>query len=383
MASVGAAELPLAVSVLDSDEGFGALRAEWQALLERAREASPFLSWHWQQAWWRAYGRGRSLRLYVARSGERLVGLVPLYRQDASLGFGLRYGRLRFVGTGGDTSPDHLAALLAPEDEEGVARRLVDAVLAEPRWDVLWLSDVREGSTLASVLIDAARERRLPTAVGPPTPVPFVPLTTGWERLLERLGAKGRKNLRRERRHIEQELGGRFFVWQDPEGLDRAFDRLAALHRLRWEGRAPHSFSSPEYLAFHREVMRRFLERGWLRLFCLEIGSELVAMLYCFRFRDEVFHFQGGFDPAYARFGPGFVLMGYALEHSIDEGAVLFDLLKGEYPHKEIWSPESRVRTHLRVYRRTLPGLLRLLRERELPAMKRRLGSLLGERGAG
>jgi CelD/BcsL family acetyltransferase involved in cellulose biosynthesis len=384
MATAGAADPALVVSVLDSEEGFGALRSEWDALLERARGVSPFVSWDWQQGWWMCYGRGRRLRLYLARRGDRLVGVLPLYRHRVGVGLGLRCEQARFVGTGGDTSPDHLGALLDPEDEESVARHLVDAALGEPGWDVLWLSDVREGSTLATVLVAAARQRGLPTEAGPATPIGFVPLADGWEALLRRLGPKRRRSIGYERRRAARALGARFFVWQDPATLDQAFDRLATLHRLRWEGRGEHSFSSPEYLAFHREVMRRFLRRGWLRLFGLDVGGKSIAMLYCFRFRDEVYYFQGGFDPAYARFSPGFVLLGHALEHSTNEGAALFDMLKGEYEHKKLWPREARVTTHLRVYRRTLPGLLQRLRECELPTVTRLWRSVLrDQRNAG
>jgi CelD/BcsL family acetyltransferase involved in cellulose biosynthesis len=104
-AAPGRAGPPLVVSVLESISDLDALRDEWDRLLERAREASPFLSWDWQQGWWRYYGSDQALRLCVARRGGRLVGLLPLYRQRAGVP-GLRHDRLRLVGTGGDTSPD-------------------------------------------------------------------------------------------------------------------------------------------------------------------------------------------------------------------------------------------------------------------------------------
>lgn len=376
MATVGAAEPALVVTVVDSEEGFGALRPEWDALLERARAVSPFVSWEWQQGWWRCYSRGRRLRLYLARRGDRLVGVLPLYRQWAGGGLGLRCEELRFVGTGGDTSPDYLGALLDPEDEASAARHLVDAALGEPGWDVLRLSDLPVGSTLLTVLADAARQRDLPTQAGPEMPIGFIPLTEGWEALLTQLGPKRRRRVLYQRQRAARELGARFFLWQDPATLDQGFDRLAMLHRLRWQGRGEHSFASPEYLAFHREVLRRFLDRGWLRLFGLEVAGQSIAMLYCFRFRDEVYYFQGGFDPTYARYSPGFVLLGHALEHSIGEGAAVFDMLKGEYEHKKVWSREARVTTQIRVYRRSLPGMLQRLRERELPRGTRFLRAL-------
>jgi CelD/BcsL family acetyltransferase involved in cellulose biosynthesis len=257
----------------------------------------------------------------------------------------------------------------------------VDFVFDDDGWDVLSFSEIREGSTLETAVVDAAAQRRVPVRVGPPTRITVVPLPDTWEKLLSSLSGHQRQEIVRRRRRLE-ERGARCFVWQDPADLDRAFDRLATLHRLRWARRtAEHAFSSPEYLSFHREVMHRFLRRGWLRLLVLQIGDEVVAMRYCFRFRDEVFAFQSGFDPAYGRLGPGSVLMGHLLEDSIREGVSLVDMLRGEYAHKDSWSREHRTTTHLRVYRGTLVGRLRRLRERELPAAWRFVSSAIGRRG--
>ena len=368
----------LAVSVVDRVSDLQGLRAEWDDLLHRSREASPFLSWDWQDAWWRAYGKSHALRIYTVRRDGRLVAILPLYREQVIVLPGLTCRRLRFVGTGGDTSPDYLGALLDPDHEAEAAIELSDGILSSSDWDALWLSEVRVGSPFVAALEERATRRKLRLHAGPVTHITILPLSGSWDGLLANLDRHWRQEVRRRRRRLD-ELGGRCAVWKDPATLDGAFDRLAELHRLRWSGRAErHAFSSPEYLSFHREVMHRFLERGWLRLFVLEVGGEAIAMRYCFRFQDEVFAFQSGFDPAYGRLSPGSVLMGHVVEQSIHEGAQLVDMLKGEHPHKEAWSREYRETTHLRLYRMTPPGVLQRLRERGRPATARRVRSLLG-----
>ena len=366
-----------AVSVVDSGAALAGLRSEWNGLLETSREASAFLSWEWQEAWWRIYGAGRGLRIYTRYRGGRLVGILPLYHQRVGVVPGLTCGRLRLVGSGGDTSPDYLGALLDPDGEEETAAALVNHVLDDRGWDALWLSDVREESPVAVALQAALARRRERLHIGPSTRITFLPLAASWETLLAGLDAHWRQEVRRRRRRLE-ERGARCVLLEDPAKLDVAFDRLGELHRLRWTRRAErHSFSTPEYLQFHREVMRRFLKRGWLRLFALQLGDQAIAMRYCFRFRHEVFAFQSGFDPAYDRLSPGSVLMSHVVEHSIREGARVVDMLKGEYPHKKSWSTEQRTTTSLRVYRPTLSGLLWMLRERELPALVRSARSRL------
>jgi CelD/BcsL family acetyltransferase involved in cellulose biosynthesis len=196
-------------------------------------------------------------------------------------------------------------------------------------------------------------------------------LPESWEAYLQAQHRDRRYTLRQTRRRVEAQPGARLFLWNDPARLDRAIDRLVALHHLRWQGRdEEHAFSTPEYVAFHREVMHACQNRGWLRLYCLEIGGEIVAMFYFYRFRDGVYYFQGGFDPALSKLRPGLVLMGYAIEHAIGEGNRVFDMLRGEYDYKTQWAKERRQTYFHRAYRWSPAALAYRLRHELLPALK-------------
>lgn len=87
--------------------------------------------------------------------------------------------------------------------------------------------------------------------------------------------------------------------------------------------------------------MRACLTRGWLRLYCLEMRGQLIAMHYFYRFGNSVFFMQTGFDPDLASLQPGHVLTGYALEHAIGERSLTFDFLRGQHHYKDNWPPGS------------------------------------------
>src|SRR5947209_17193685 len=99
---------PLTVVESRSGGAITALRTEWNALLDRCERATVFQTWEWNQAWWRAFGRGKRLRLLEVRDGGELVGLAPLY---ISQHLGTPLLRLAFVGTG---ASDYLD-LLTPD----------------------------------------------------------------------------------------------------------------------------------------------------------------------------------------------------------------------------------------------------------------------------
>jgi CelD/BcsL family acetyltransferase involved in cellulose biosynthesis len=361
------------VSVVSDLDGFAALRPDWRALLERARIASVFLSWEWLHAWWRHYGEGHGLRLLVARLGDTVVGILPVYLQKTRVLRVVPVRTLRFVGTGGDTSPDDLDALLDPAHEAATARAFAEYVVREVgSWDVLFLTDMARDSAFRYALSEVAGLGS--GAEGVSARISYLDLPESWEAYLEAQHRDRRYTLRQTRRRIEAQPGARLFVWEDAARLDQAVDRLVALHHLRWQERGEeHAFSTPQYVAFHREVMHSCEANGWLRLYCLEIGGNIVAMYYFYRFRNQVHYFQGGFDPALAKLRPGLVLMGYAIQHAIGEGNHVFDMLRGEYEYKTQWAKERRETYYHRAYRRSPAALAYRLRHDWLPGLKSKM----------
>ena len=60
-------------------EETGLDEAGWDRLVRRAQAPVPFLTWTFQTAWWRAFGRG-PLHLFGVQDGAaEWVGMLPLY----------------------------------------------------------------------------------------------------------------------------------------------------------------------------------------------------------------------------------------------------------------------------------------------------------------
>lgn len=364
------------ISVIRSDAEFQALAPEWQDLHERALGASVFNSWDWLHAWWSEYRRDAPLRIVLARDGGVLRGILPVYVDTVRVFRLFPVRVLRFLGVGGDTSPDDLDVLLHPEAAEDIARALASAVRGElgGDWDVLALTDMAENSVWRQALCRVCGDGMVEQGIS--ASISYLTLPESWERYLEGLHRDRRYALRQTRRRLEAQPGARFFLWDDSARLDEAIDRLIDLHHLRWQGRGEeYAFSSPEYVNFHRRVMHAYQEKGWLRLYCLEVGGVIIAMYYCYRFRNRIYYFQGGFDPAVAKLRPGLVLMGAAIEHAIGEGNEVFDMLRGEYEYKTQWAKQRRTTHFCTAYRLSPVALLYRLRREWLPALKHRLSA--------
>lgn len=350
--------------VVTRAEDLAALAGPWRALGQRCPGASIFVSWDWAALWWKNYGRGRELRILVATQAGRVVGVLPLYIERGALLGPLRGRMLRLLGTGGDTTPDYLDPPIEPGLDEAVAAALAGRLAGELRhWDAVQLSDLDQRAAFTRALIRSCRDAGCLVESHVSARIPYARLPHHWDEYLESLTAHRRQAVRQIRRKFERTEGARFRVCDDAQEVAPLFERLTELHRLRFGGRAgSHGFSSPEYLSFHGELVRVLQGLGSLRLYVLESGTNVIAVLYCFRHGQTMFHFQGGFHPDYAKLSIGQLLLGYAIESAIAEGCRVFDALRGDYSHKRHFFKDTRGTIQVSAFRPGWPTWVQRLR---------------------
>jgi CelD/BcsL family acetyltransferase involved in cellulose biosynthesis len=367
---------PVRVRVIDTDAEFAALEGAWERLQREAALTSVFQTFDWMYLWWKYYGAGQPLSVLCAYAGEELVGVVPVYVQTVTM-LRVPVRMLRFVGSGGDTTPDDLGPFFARGREGEVARILAEALLAIPGWDVLLLTDMDPASPFRAALADAARAAGLKTQSGESERISFMSLPETWEAWLQTLHGDRRYRVKKVRKKLEATHPSRFFVWDDPATLDQGIDRLVFLHHKRWKSAGQdHAFNSPEYVGFHRAVMKACLARDRLRLYTLECAGQAVAIQYFYRFRDTVYLMQSGFDLDFANVKPGEVLLGHIIQDAIREKNKALDFLRGNHSYKDHFATGERHTEFVTAFRNTPGAWAYRTRRLYIPAAKAQLVKL-------
>jgi CelD/BcsL family acetyltransferase involved in cellulose biosynthesis len=105
------------------------------------------------------------------------------------------------------------------------------------------------------------------------------------------------------------------------------------LHRERW-GEGSSSFVPPRD-ALHRDFAAAALERGWLRLWTLELDGRPAAAWLGYRFGGCEWYYQAGRDPALEREAVGFVLMAHTVREALNDGVREYRLLLGGEAYKD------------------------------------------------
>ncbi len=317
--------------VTDAD-GLAGLEAGWHELLLRAADPTPFQSFEWQATWWKHHGRGR-LWVLVAYDGDVMVGLMPLHIMRYR---GTPLRQVRFLGA---PLSDFQEILAARGHEQAVRDAFVSHLAAgSRRWDLCDFADQRKGTSL----IEGEMPPELRPLLVHHRVCPFIPLETSWDAFVKRLSKNMRANVGRRRRQVAKQFRAEYDL-ADAATLPTAMEELFRLHNARWRRRGVSgAFAGARMQAFHHEVARRFLARGWLRLHRLRLDGETRAAFYCFQLGKRVYYYLSGFDVAFGKYSIGNVLMAQAIERAIGDGATEFDLLRGDETYKFAWKAEER-----------------------------------------
>jgi CelD/BcsL family acetyltransferase involved in cellulose biosynthesis len=101
--------------------------------------------------------------------------------------------------------------------------------------------------------------------------------------------------------------------------------------------------------ALHHDVAPELLARGCLRLFALRLGGSIIAMLYGMAWRDRLYCYLTGLDPASRYYSPGVALLRAAIEYAIAEGIREVDFLRGAERYKYLWGAVDRLNHELQL----------------------------------
>jgi CelD/BcsL family acetyltransferase involved in cellulose biosynthesis len=311
---------------------------EWASLWRRVPDATPFQSPAWLLAWWRHFGT-TAPRLLVARDGDALVGVLPVYQLDEP-------GCCKLLPIGVGLS-DYADALIDPERRESAAA-LLGAIADVPGWQQCHLADLPPGSPLASLPCPPGlREDRAVTAPCPVLPLPSNPGALD--------SVVPRKTLRDLRQTASRSAaaGGAAIETAEGDRLAGFMDDLFLLHERRWRSRGESGVcTDPDVRAFHCDAARALSEAGMLRLYRLRIGGAVAAVYYGFRWRERSYAYLGGFDPELSRFSPGAQILFHAISEAIAEGCTEFHFLRGGESYKYAWGAVDRWNSALTLTRR-------------------------------
>jgi CelD/BcsL family acetyltransferase involved in cellulose biosynthesis len=339
---IGDAGVTVDVQVVASFEQAPA--GEWDELIRRLN-GSLYMTPLWCRVWWRHYGSGRELRLFVVRDGERLAGVLPFFVDT----LGLAFGRARVAKLVGS---DFTNAMVDPPVEPGVAveacataiRRLVE----DDRCDIVQIGPIsgaapqREPIRRAAQELDGVAQVIRDRDSGSHT---VFELPDGFDAYLKGLSKNQRSNYRRNVNKLKNAFYFEVDVVRDGPALRREFEAFVEMHQAQWKAvnKLGHFGDWPKSLDYTRDLVDALTEPGNVRLIRLLADGEVVSYYFCFELNGTYYwrlpaRLTGERWDAFALGRVGLMKM---LEAAAAEGATAIEAGTGRYEYKDKLNAKS------------------------------------------
>lgn len=301
-------------------ESFASLTALWKDANEELAWEPLFVVPGWMEVWRRSFAPDTGLYLASVRDSGRVIGIAPLRVKDGLAGF-----------VGSPDVCDYLDFIVQP----GYGAKFFSLLLADLAGmgvRRLELAALREDSIVLRELVPLARERGLPFELSFLDVSVETVLPPSWEGYLSGLPAKQRHEIERKLRRLYESGIVDYRYIEQPAEVPQAMDTFFRLFALSRPDKA--AFMDERMTAFFRSLTGVMAELGLLRLGMLELDGNPVASVLTFDYKNRVYLYNSGYDPAYRYLSAGLISKVLAIRDSIRRRKQVFDFLKGGEEYK-------------------------------------------------
>jgi CelD/BcsL family acetyltransferase involved in cellulose biosynthesis len=325
------------VELIDTEDALGQVMGAWRRLA--AERGNAFVTPEWYSAAIKTLHPGAVPAVAVVRDADGAIrGLLPMLtarprRGPRPVSFpGTRYGDL-FHPVAAEGDDERIAAAAAPALAGHLGTRC-QLDLGRVDAGASWWRELARAWPGGMAAVPRAAEA-----------LPYIELNgSSWEEYLSARSRQFRSQVGRKMRGLKRDHQVRLRRPGSEQEVLGDLGTLFRLHDARWAGRHVGSaIADPRVREFHREFMVEAHERGWLRMYLLEVDSVPVAGWYGWRVGDRFSYYQAGFDPAWGRYSVGFLLLAETVREAIAEGAAEYDLLLGDEPFKARFATGTRL----------------------------------------
>jgi CelD/BcsL family acetyltransferase involved in cellulose biosynthesis len=321
---------------ITSASSLASLYEDWLALWLRSPGATPFSHPAWIVNWWKNFAAG-TLCTFALHQAGRLAAIAPFHIIRDELGRNM----LLFIATG----PSDYLDILAESDAAGrTAVQVIFEYLVIHRdlWDICDLHELAANSPLLA----AESPEGINADVSQISVCPAIDLPPTFAEYDGMMQAVHRRKVLKARRELLQ-IGPLSLERAGADDFRQFTAEFFALHEASWKSRGGGVLGRPKLREFHLAIAEAFLDHDVLGLFRLCHGGRTIATVYGFEHESTFYSYLGGFDPDFAPYSPGSVILLYLIEDCVNRGIRRFDFLRGTERYKRLWAAANRPNSRL------------------------------------
>lgn len=361
------------ITEITNYKDFISLKESWNELLESSQEKdNVFLRHEWFDAWWQAFGTGKSLFILLYYDDrKKLVGIAPfmLFRDTYK---GLPYKRLGFIE---DPNAPSMNFIVKQKCEERVICGFMKFLLntEQKQWHVAVLNKIPDSSSTISICTQFLQDNKAGFILRESQNSPYIPANSDWETFLKTTSAKFRKQLRNKINKLYKAGEVKFDLCRDVgSNSEHLIDALSVSSRS-WKHEEGTSMTSTHQREKFFELLSNVASKnGWLRIWLLKLNGKSIAMEYHIEYEGKTHAMRGDFDESYTFLSPGSALEAQIIEQCFNNGVLEYDFCGLPFGYKMRWTKLLHERSNLLFYNATPHSHILYWAQKYFPIMHRK-----------
>ena len=329
---------PLKLEIETSFDDLEPMREEWDDFVEEVG-GDIYLTYDWCRIWWKHYGHGRTLRIFLFRDKTNaLEAIIPMFVERVWLGpVWLRIAKI----VGSDFTLSICSPPVRKDFELQVYLDLLGHIFHEEKCDATGIGplagtytaieSLREACLRLSDSLSVVRD-----GVVAPHTVFFLPQT--FDDYLKSLPKRQRGNFRRDMNLLTKCFEIQVQSTVEGNQVEGEFQEFKKMHEAQWRRvkKLGHFGDWPRSEEFHSDLLRVLAPLGSVRLVALVADDDAVAHQLCFVFGDCLYWRlpARAVGEKWDRFAFGRVSLVKLIEYAIDEGLCRIEAGQGHYEYK-------------------------------------------------
>jgi CelD/BcsL family acetyltransferase involved in cellulose biosynthesis len=335
------------------------LKESWHLVLSNSGADNLFLTWEWMNCWRKSRQQNTQPLILIVENKDGPLAIAPFYIQKYRLLGVITYRALRFIGdkNSGSEYSDFIVSIKDNDEIKSLIWQYLLSNDVKSLWDFIWFTNVSTWTTDGESFFQSLMSTKKLNYNQRAVEFGQVPLNKLTQDFLPLLSKSLRTNIRQTMRRLDK-LG----AWEvktniDTSNLNFLLENLFLLHNKHWESAGLGSFErSPELTSFYNYFVPVALDKGWLRLYRIEIDGEIQAIQLGYVYNNIFMAIQEGYNPDFLA-GTGQVLRYYSYQKCIEEGIKVYDFLGVYTDHKRRWLADKKIGSNFFIWNNKFKNL--------------------------
>ena len=316
------------------------MKHEWNGLLLASKTTTVFLTFEWLSSWMHTLGREVQPFIIVLKYDGIIVAIAPLaLTKVIKVGISLKI--LEFIGA----SMADYSDFIISENRFEYLKIIFDCILYhKEKWDYVELSNITEDSPNWLPLQEVIEYSLLTSMVTRSSICPYVLLDKPIDDYFKLRPKALSYDIRRGEQRLREMGELKYEALRDVDSASAALsDFLKMLERREQATERSNALSAEERLyGFFSSLLKDVAAFKNVHFSRISLNDQAIAYHFGFVDHDKIYWYKPTFDPHYAPYSPGKIMIKEAMSDALVAGLKEFDFLLGNEPYKFQWTSLQR-----------------------------------------